>query len=408
MFYFIDLISGADSLTDVLNAFFTSTRIRGKLVDLEGNTVQMPSEYGYTPFCSIVRKDEESRNNCRASCLKASLGCSETCRPYIFKCHMGLTGWAIPVMVRNQHQYTIICSQVLAGKPGKNFYRYLKRSANRIDADHTLLLKEAEKMNIVPIRQMQSDVETLFIIANYFAKYEAENLISRPIEEKVINGTEDSIEKTIEKEIDEMMECMKLKQTSAIVQNLNMLYERLIKDSSSAPRFLSTFSVRLVAAASQEKVDSETLANIHGKFLQSLLSPEEADDLYQALKRFVLEIYYNLPVNLLKGNTLVVNAAKTYLKDNFYRNDLHSEDIADHALVSTSYLRHIFKEQTGQTLNQHLTHLRIDKASSLLRNTDTAVSEISEQCGFSSQAYFTRAFSKKVGKTPSEYRKMYE
>lgn len=49
-------------------------------------------------------------------------------------------------------------------------------------------------------------------------------------------------------------------------------------------------------------------------------------------------------------------------------------------------------------------YLRMQKAKSLIRNTNLTVSEISELLGFSTVQYFSFAFMKAEGITPSEYR----
>ncbi len=41
----------------------------------------------------------------------------------------------------------------------------------------------------------------------------------------------------------------------------------------------------------------------------------------------------------------------------------------------------------------------------LLRHTGLSVAEISESVGFDDQLYFSRIFRKKLGVSPSEYRK---
>ena len=54
-------------------------------------------------------------------------------------------------------------------------------------------------------------------------------------------------------------------------------------------------------------------------------------------------------------------------------------------------------------LRYHM-YLRMQKAKSLIRNTNLTVSEISELLGFSTVQYFSFAFKKAEGITPSEYR----
>ena len=49
--------------------------------------------------------------------------------------------------------------------------------------------------------------------------------------------------------------------------------------------------------------------------------------------------------------------------------------------------------------------IRINHAKELLKDTNNPISEIAENAGYSSASYFCDAFRKKVGVSPSEYRK---
>jgi two-component system, response regulator YesN len=64
----------------------------------------------------------------------------------------------------------------------------------------------------------------------------------------------------------------------------------------------------------------------------------------------------------------------------------------------------IFKLETGNTINQHLTDYRIEKAKELLRDKSYKISEVAEKVGFSDGQYFAKTFKKKVSLTPTEYR----
>ena len=53
---------------------------------------------------------------------------------------------------------------------------------------------------------------------------------------------------------------------------------------------------------------------------------------------------------------------------------------------------------------EYMTLTRIQKALSLLRSTSISVSIIANRCGYTTDAYFCRAFKKSMGVTPGEYR----
>ena len=59
------------------------------------------------------------------------------------------------------------------------------------------------------------------------------------------------------------------------------------------------------------------------------------------------------------------------------------------------------------TIGEYLTHLRIEKAKSLLMHTDISNASIASRTGINSQQYFCRLFKKETGMSPQEYRRSY-
>lgn len=76
--------------------------------------------------------------------------------------------------------------------------------------------------------------------------------------------------------------------------------------------------------------------------------------------------------------------------------------------VSCGYLSLQFKRYTNQNFIDFLTNLRMKKAKELLKNSKLKVYEIGEKVGYSDAFYFSAAFKKAVGVSPSDYRENIE
>ena len=85
--------------------------------------------------------------------------------------------------------------------------------------------------------------------------------------------------------------------------------------------------------------------------------------------------------------------------------DLSLEAMAARYAFSPIHFHTCFKKATGKTLRDFAEEQRIGKAIHLLAATDLTLSEIAYECGFSSQAYFSYAFKKKMKAPPREYAK---
>ena len=99
----------------------------------------------------------------------------------------------------------------------------------------------------------------------------------------------------------------------------------------------------------------------------------------------------------------VVKLTMDYIRKNF-RRDIKLDDIAATLRYNKFYLCRVFKEVTGQTMQNFILELRINNAKILLKKTEMPLTEIVYGCGFSSQAYFCHIFKSKTGMTPLQFR----
>lgn len=105
------------------------------------------------------------------------------------------------------------------------------------------------------------------------------------------------------------------------------------------------------------------------------------------------------------SNMRKVDSVINYMTEN-YPSNITLRELAEHSHISSSYLGNIFKKITGKSTIDYLIEIRINKAKSLMRDGFT-VSETSRLVGFSDIFYFSRAFKKHEGVSPSKYMDMY-
>ncbi len=74
--------------------------------------------------------------------------------------------------------------------------------------------------------------------------------------------------------------------------------------------------------------------------------------------------------------------------------------------MSANYLSDLLKKETGKGIKDHINDVIIDKAKSILLNSNSSVSEIAYGLGFEYPQSFTRLFKNKTGASPSAYRRL--
>lgn len=75
--------------------------------------------------------------------------------------------------------------------------------------------------------------------------------------------------------------------------------------------------------------------------------------------------------------------------------------------LSYKYISVFFKDNTGLTIKDYQTRLRIQKAMELLGETGLSIGEIATEIGYGDVYYFSRIFKVETGTAPTEFRKNY-
>lgn len=105
----------------------------------------------------------------------------------------------------------------------------------------------------------------------------------------------------------------------------------------------------------------------------------------------------------MENTELIFNAVQ-FAKQNATESGISVEEVARNAGFSIDYFNRIFLSHTGFTVTAYIHYIRLKQAAFLLRTTDKSVLDIALQIGYDSHEGFTKAFKKKYGFTPSEYR----
>ena len=118
---------------------------------------------------------------------------------------------------------------------------------------------------------------------------------------------------------------------------------------------------------------------------------------------FATNMYSGIFTIKPEGDTLV-DCILTFIEFNFDK-QFTIDDLCHMYNTNRTTLMADFKRVTGKTINEFVTDKRIDLCKQILAFTNIQIDEIALKYGFTSQSYFTRAFKKKTGLSPMQYRK---
>ena len=144
-----------------------------------------------------------------------------------------------------------------------------------------------------------------------------------------------------------------------------------------------------------------------------LENPELVDDniVKHKLKEFILILSksQNSPSHLDFLSALfrpIDVQFKSIVQNNIYAN-LSLEEMAFLCHLSLSSFNRKFRQVYSENPKKYLVRKKLEKASELLKHTNTRISDIAFDVGFDSIATFNRNFKKQNGKSPSKYRSTY-
>ncbi len=104
-----------------------------------------------------------------------------------------------------------------------------------------------------------------------------------------------------------------------------------------------------------------------------------------------------------KNSSLITDSIIKTLTEHIYGN-ITLDEVCSGVLFSKSYLKNLFKKNTGFSIMDYYTNLKISRAKILIQEGKLSFSDIAELLGYSSIHYFSRVFKKKTGLSPTEYK----
>ncbi len=109
-------------------------------------------------------------------------------------------------------------------------------------------------------------------------------------------------------------------------------------------------------------------------------------------------------VSAISADQVFLQKTIQKIENHFGDSQFSVEHLAEHLNMSISQLNRKLNALIGQPSGQLIRSLRLQRAADLLKQNSASVSEICYNLGFNDHAYFSRAFKKQFGCSPSSYK----
>ena len=150
----------------------------------------------------------------------------------------------------------------------------------------------------------------------------------------------------------------------------------------------------------------QKLIDLRDSIMKQIEEQSTVEDIIRVGEEMINQYLTFINNQLCQINNPIINDALAYIKNNLDK-ELSLEEVANAIHVSKSHLSNMFSKCIGNSFSHHVNKLKIEKAKELLAKTRLSIMDITVECGFNSQSYFSRVFSGFEGMTPIQYRKLY-
>ncbi|MFD0682230.1 MULTISPECIES: helix-turn-helix domain-containing protein [unclassified Paenibacillus] len=201
----------------------------------------------------------------------------------------------------------------------------------------------------------------------------------------------------------EIMESLESKDVSMSNQVLER-WAVWVREQQFAPESIYTFAnerigdfSRIIALRGISKPDR--LDN----YTEHQLRMMDLDDLHQLLLHVAEAVVSGIQLHKSTKEYHLAQRITRFMEEHLHE-QIGLQEVADFMNLSTSSVSSVFKMETGSTVYESLTKMRIDQACKLLATTDRKIADIAQQVGYQNENSFIRSFRKLKSVTPGKYR----
>ncbi|MBB3155553.1 two-component system response regulator YesN [Paenibacillus endophyticus] len=146
------------------------------------------------------------------------------------------------------------------------------------------------------------------------------------------------------------------------------------------------------------------LEAMEAELTEALYEKETLRDMRRLIESYLATVGERIREKRTGKVANVVERVRAYIELNYANGGLTVADIGKAVYLSSTYVSLLFKQETGQTVGEYLTQVRVDKAKVLLLDPQYKFYDICYAIGYTDPSYFTKLFKKVTGATPSAYR----
>ncbi len=407
------------TLKIIERAFTKSFALPLEICDCHGKElVNMSSESCHPQFCQLVKRSRLGKKKCIQERIRSINISIETGQPYVCICHAGIVLICIPIMENDIPLGGLFLGKCLWEKPNELMLKDIETRLKGIAANKKFLLESVQALDLFSPREIFEISNFLFILF-----YEMSHLDPQVIKwRNELSQQQSQIGEFIQEHKKhtasrpypynyerQLMNKVKIGDRVGVRDTLNCMLATIMLENPGQLNILKAKLFELLSILSRSAVEGGADINIslnkNLDYLQKLMHIENQQDLCAWTGKAIDEFTELVYAHQSSKKITQIRPAVEYIEKN-YQSQIALSDVATAVHLSVSRLAHVFKEQMGITVIDHLTKVRIEKAKHLLLFTDKNCTEIGFDVGYKTQSYFTKIFKESTSWTPKQFKKL--
>jgi AraC-like DNA-binding protein/ligand-binding sensor protein len=378
-------------------------------------------------FCSLCRKSCRRNNGeweddiypCTQMHIDGITSARNSRGSYIYMCELGFMFWVSPIVANGCFAGALIAGGYLGIEREKSAEKISRMSGGEISRENAAVLLE----NISEKRH--EDIKALAQSLMFCAEWVSRSTENYPETVKRISEQESNLSHQLRLIKDRhtpkddskgypldkeriLLAALRRGDGETSRKILNELLEILLASNPDSFQFMRLRAIELVVLLSRSAVpqnaaeDSIMLEN-NNRFIKRIQETRNIQDLTDLLHVIVERMSGQIFSFQGFRHASALKKAERFIWENYGRK-ISLQEISRASGLSAPYFSSIFKEEMGENLSSYLNRLRVDKAATLLTESDLSLNEIARLCGFEDQSWFSKIFKRYIGVSPGKYR----
>lgn len=211
----------------------------------------------------------------------------------------------------------------------------------------------------------------------------------------------------LQERMNALVSLLKTGNTERISAGVESLFREMAECRGGSPRFFQMLCLQALSVTSQFMMEFGIMVpevlNREKHVWEQLYLAETLEEMQQLLEEYLHAVCLSVGDKRFRKTNDVIDRVQRIVRERYTEN-LTISQIAEEVFLSSTYLCLLFKQETGETINDYLTGIRMEAAKELLSSSDLKLSEVSFQIGYAEPGYFSKQFRKHTGMSPREYR----